>query len=329
MPPPSAVEAHYVAQQRQAQAAVLLARRQWRRLSPDLSEWDRIVDPLVAVLAAAQLGAARAGEAYVPLALAEVGVDVPVAAAGRAEGFAGIAADGRPLASLLYSAVVRVKDSYAGGLQAPQALAAGEQWLGTIVRSEVADAARGAVQVAIAARPRVGYTRMVNPPCCQRCAVLAGKFFKWNTGFKRHKNCDCRHVPSTQEDFGGLVSDVHPDQIKDLTVGQRKAVGDGADLNQVINAHRKGARSSDGMTTSEGTTRRGYASYVKREAARQRGEIAKEAVSRSSGRRNVTRTGPRLTPDAIYRLAATREEALHLLAKNGYIVGDIRKVAGL
>lgn len=85
------------------------------------------------------------------------------------------------------------------------------------------------------------------------------------------------------------MSEISAHQVKDLTVAQRKAVSDGADLSQVINAHRKGARSSDGMTTSEGVTRR-------------HGQPA------------------RLTPAAVYRVSSTREEALRRLRDNGYLL---------
>ncbi|MBK6887020.1 MAG: hypothetical protein IPH03_11745 [Tetrasphaera sp.] len=41
-----------------------------------------------------------------------------------------------------------------------------------------------------------GYIRVLSPPSCDRCSVLGGKWFKWNTGFARHPGCDCKHVPA-------------------------------------------------------------------------------------------------------------------------------------
>lgn len=288
MPPPEATVEHYAAQQRQAEAAVILTRRQWSLMSPTLDEWPRIVNTVTAIVAAAQLGAARAGAAYVPLALAEAGYEGP-ADIVRPEAWSGVASDGRPLDSLLYSAVVHVKQSMARGAPAPVALRDGGAWLGALTRTQVADAARGAAGAAVAVRDGVGWTRMVNPPCCQRCAVLAGKFFRWKEGFLRHPTCDCRHSPVTEDGFDGYTSNVAPDQIRDLTVAQRKAMNDGADVNQVVNAHRAGRRSSDGMTTSEGT------------------------------RFGTARRRTRLTPEAIYRVSATRQEAVALLRRNGYV----------
>lgn len=284
---------HYAAQKRQAEAAVILSRRQWRKLDPaDIAgSWARIVQRLTLIVGSAQLGAARAGAAYVPEALQE---DIPADGSVNPNRWSGVASDGRALDVLLYSAVVRTFDHLGSGDMPAESLAAGADWLETLVRTQVADADRGAAGVAIASRERVGYVRMVTPPCCQRCAVLAGKFSRWNVAFQRHPKCDCRNVPTTGGIPHGLTANIGADQIRDLTIAQRKAVTDGADLNQVINAHRAGRRSSDGMTTSEGTTRRGLAG--------QRG------------------TAQRLTPEAIYRVSATREEAVARLRSNGYLL---------
>lgn len=283
---------HYAAQQRQEEAAGLLTAREWRSMdAADLdAAWARIVSRLLLIVGSAQLGAARAGAAYVAQA-----VDVAPVAQVRPEAWAGVASDGRPLDSLLYSAVVHTKALIGRGYAPDAALLAGGSHLDMLTRTQVADASRGAAGVGIAARPNVGWVRMVNPPCCQRCAVLAGKFFRWNEGFKRHPRCDCRHVPTQGGQApAGYSPDIAPEQIKDLTAAQRQAISDGADMNQVINAHRAGARSANGMTTSEGTTRRGLA-----------------------GSRGARR---RLTPEGIYRMSSTREEALRRLRENGYVL---------
>lgn len=286
---PDAVAAHYVAQQRQSAAAALIIGELWRKMRGDDFDrsWAILVDQLVAVLGAAQLGAARAGAAYVPIALAQTGYTDRAAVTVIPGRFAGIASDGRPLGSLMYSAVIRAKITATAGVDPPAALAAGGQWLDQVVRTQVADASRGAAGVAIAARPRVGYVRMINPPCCQRCAVIAGRFFRFNTGFNRHPGCDCRHTPVTEDAADGYTDRVSPAQVKDLTQAQRQAITDGGDMNQVINARRAGRRSSDGMTTTEGTTRR---------------------------------SGSRLTPEGIYRVSASRDEVLRRLRDNGYVL---------
>lgn len=317
------VEQHYEAQARQQEAAALLVARQWRRMDPeDLDRsWAQIVARLSLIVASAQLGAARAGVGYV----AGI-VDVEPDAQVDPSAWAGVASDGRPLDSLLYSSVVHTKALIGTGRDPREAVVAGGDWLDMITRTQVADASRGASGAAITTRRQVGYVRYVSPPCCPRCSVLSGKYFKWNDGFLRHPRCDCRHVPAQGGQIPeGFTDDIPADQIRGLTKAERAAIDDGANVNQVINSR----RGRTGMTTSEGTTRRGYASYVRREVARQRGEIAHETISRSGklAARNVRRTKPRLTPESIYRVADSREEALRLLRVNGYVVGDIRRIA--
>lgn len=279
MPTPDAVRSHYRAQLRQAEATTILARRSWAkvRLTDLDGSWSAVAARMTAVVAAGQLGAARAGAAYVPQVTA---VD-PVAAVVP-EALAGVASDGRGLESLLYGAVVHVKDAVSRSQDNP--LDVGRRWIDLLVRTQVADAGRGAAGIAIAATPGMGWVRMVSPPCCSRCAVLAGKFFRYNDGFQRHPGCDCRHVPCTRSDADAFQSSVPLEQVRDLSAAERKAVSDGADLAQVVNAR----RGSDGMTTTEGTTRRTF-------------------------------PGQRLTPDAIYKVSATRDEAIRRLRENGYL----------
>ena len=199
-----------------------------------------------------------------------------------------------------------------------------------IVRSKTDKKDGNAAKLAITARPSVKYVRMVNPPCCQRCAVQAGKLFKYNQGFQRHPRCDCFHIPYAESNPFDPGVNIGPEDVKDLTKVQRQAIGDGADMNQVINSRR--GRTADGLYTSEGTTRRGWNSYVQRTLAKQRGEFAKETAT-TVGQRGyvkkyvVRRTGPRPTPEAIYKFATSREDAIKLLAANGYIVADLSKVA--
>jgi hypothetical protein len=293
MPLPDAAVAHYAAQQRQVQATVLLVQRLWRQITGGNldEEWAGIAHRLTLIVGAAQLGAASAGAAYVPAVLAEIGQSVDPDAEVNPKAWAGVASDGRPLESLLYSPVVQTKESLAGGMALQGALQAGSESLKKIVATQVQDAGRGAASVAIAARPGIGWTRVEGTPCCQRCAVLTGKWFKWNQGFLRHPHCSGRHVPCPHEDHAELAQKIRPDQIKDLTDAERKALAEGADLNQVINARRK----RSGLTTAEGTTRRGL-------------------FGRQSGGK------PRLTPDGVYRLSATREEAVARLKANAYLI---------
>lgn len=316
-----------------AQGVLLLVRRQWDRMA-SLDDWPSIAPRVALLTAAGQAATARRAAEWTGETLADLGAPQAVATVNP-QAFVGIASDGRPLDSLLYSSVVHARNTYADPVQQ---LASGREWLGMLSRTMVADAGRGAASVAITATPRAGYVRAVQPPCCQACAVLAGRTYGWGVAFERHPSCDCVHVAR----YGDLVTDDYtydpqPGDIHDLTAGQRKALEDGGDISQVINAYRglTPSQRAKTFTTTEGTTKRGWYAYVMREAARQRGEVVAFTNATSTGRRGavanytVRRTAPRLTPDAIYRVAENREEAVRLLARNGYLSGSLRDVARL
>src|SRR5574337_646479 len=221
---PEAASSHYRAQQRLTVATLARTRREWATMGEDFDASWRTVGPRLSLLvASAQTGAARDGAAYIPEALAEQGHAIDPVGSVIPEALAGIAADGRPLDSLLYGAVVKAREADADSLA--QRLAVGGQWLDMAVQTTIADTARQAASVSIAARPKTGWIRMVNPPCCQRCAVLAGKLFKWNQGFQRHPRCDCRHIPHAESDPLDPDIFIGPEDVKDLTKVQRMEIG--------------------------------------------------------------------------------------------------------
>jgi len=320
----------YSEQVRLADAAALMAARQWEKLGSDLDKWPAIAGRLALIVSGAQVRAASNGITYV-----EDQVGPPVAKV-RAAAFGGWASDGMPLDSLLYGSVVQSRLKFGSGMTDEQVMAFCGNWLSMAVQQQVLDAGRGATGVAIAATPRTGWIRYVHTPCCQSCAVLAGKFFKWNAGFERHPRCKCTHHPVSEDAPEGFTSGITPDQIHDLTDAQRRAIADGADMNQVINAYRGMTPSMRGrmITTTEGTTRRGWASYVKRTRARLTGEQVAETAKNVGQRGYIKnyverRTKARPSPELIYAQDISREEAVRLLARHGYIVGDLKQVARL
>lgn len=302
MQAPARASEEYEAQKRLTLATTLAVRAQWGRMGGDwVSSFASIGPRLAAILAAGQVMSARSGAAYVPEVLEEQGMTPEPQGRVNANAFAGRAADGRPLESLLGMAVVRSK---VGG-----ALEAGESFLDQVVQTELEDAHRGAIQAATVARPRTGYVRMVNTPCCKDCAVLAGKFFRANTGFLRHPNCRCFHLPTT-DPASKYATYPDPSEITGLTEGERKALDAGGDYSQVINARRGAAKNK--MTTSEGTTRRGVAYDAL--GGDRRTDV------RRPGERVRRTTRQRLAPDGIYRLASDEAEAIRLLKANGYLL---------
>lgn len=193
-----------------------------------------------------------------------------------------------------------------------------DNWqLDRMVMSLVADAARAAESVSIASRPRVGYVRYVSPPCCSRCAILAGRFYRWSSGFRRHPGCDCTHLATT-DPRSEFLQNPHDLVDKGLVTGiskaDQKALADGADLNQLVNFKNGSIRRLNfgpGRTvtvTDAGTTSRGI-------AGARLGDL--QAVE---GSRYRVSSRLRLTPDAIYRAASgDRATALRLLKLHGYI----------
>lgn len=191
MATPDAVRRHYAYQQRIAAATITAARSTWRQVSIDDLDgsWLTAGRRLFTLTSTAQQAAAIDGAAYVPLALDEIGIDAPPVGRVRVDPLVGVASDGRPLDSLLRGSLIRTKELVGAGASSTEAMAGGLISLERILQTQLADAGRAAASVAIAARPRVGYVRMLQTPSCSRCAVLAGKWFRYNQGFQRHPRC--------------------------------------------------------------------------------------------------------------------------------------------
>jgi len=189
--------------------------------------------------------------------------------------------------------------------------------LDRLVMSLVADAARGAESVSIATRPRVGYVRYLSPPSCSRCAILAGRFYRWSSGFDRHPGCDCTHLPTTdpRSEFRQNPHNlVDKGLVTGLSKADRRALADGADLNQLVNAKNGSLRRVNFgpgrtvTTTNAGVTSRGI-------AGKSLGDLQTTA-----GSRYRVSSRMRLTPDSIYRAAdGDRATAMRLLKLHGYI----------
>lgn len=316
---PDAAIAHYKQMQRMQGLVVLAAANLWSETSlSDLSgSWAAQVPLLLPILSGVQVKAAAAGASYGAETLAEQGLYEPPQHFVNPSAFGGIASDGRTLEGLLYSAVPHVKVLIGGGMAPQQALAQGGKFLTTITRTQVADAGRGAASVDTATRRNTGYVRMLNPPSCSRCSVLAGRFYRWNAGFRRHPRCDCIHVASTQGAIEGgksegLMHDPYEyfkslspdDQDKAYTKAGAQAIRDGGDIFQVVNSRR-------GMS---------YAGESKDGTRRGQKVTSGNTTEGTSKRGNFGRNGPRLTPEAIYGKGLSREATLAELERFGYIL---------
>jgi hypothetical protein len=327
--PAELADAYYVAQQSRTRRVTDRVQQLWRELDRrHLSDsWHYYVGPeIIRAVSLGQFASAAAADAYVQSVIQAGDLASKPAGSVQASAFAGSAADGRPLDSLLYLPVITTKQSIAAGVEDVQALLSGLNQLLRMAASEVTEAGRGATGVSIAGNRMInGYIRVVNPPACARCIILAGREYGWNTGFLRHPHCDCVHLPAkliargrhhpgafdSKEYFKGL-SKAEQDRI--FTRAGAQAIRDGSSISSVVNA-RRGMYTTRGVrATREGTTRRGL--YFQREFLRLQRE---GKVPRSSSGRGYRLRGPRLLPEEIYRLAATRDEAIALLQRYGYI----------
>lgn len=233
-----AVSDHYRTQQRLITATLLLVRGEWSKMGENFdTSWARVGPRLALLTASAQVGSARNGIAYVGSVLEEQGTPVEPVARIQPRALAGVASDGRPLGSLLYGAVIHARTAKADSL--PERLRVGGLWLDRLVKTQVADASRDAARVAMTARPGVQWVRIVAPPCCQRCAVLAGRVYRYSQGFDRHPGCDCSMLPQTVANPDAVGIKIGPDDVKDLTRKQRQAIADGADFNKTINDYNR------------------------------------------------------------------------------------------
>lgn len=153
-----------------------------------------------------------------------------------------------------------------------------------LVESLVQDAGRAAESVAVATRTEIGWVRQLTPPSCSRCVVLAGRIYRYSDGFLRHPGDDCITVPVKEGDDTRVEEPlelVRKRQVRGLSKADIKALEDGADFGQVVN-------------------------------------VRSRKAGLSEAGRVLARAG-RPTPEGIYRSTGSRDEALALLKRHGYI----------
>lgn len=200
--------AHYRRQQILARRATETAQRAWDKVDTDdiAGTWLDLVGIAADAVSAAQFLAATGIDAYVDSVLEEQGLDIDRAATVQPRAFAGVASDGRRLHDLLLRPAVAAKTRIQAGLSPVEAVQKAAGDLVRIAATQVQDAGRAAAATAVAARPAVdGYVRKLQTPSCDRCTVLASRFYRWSSGFRRHPICDCIHIPSTRANSRDLI----------------------------------------------------------------------------------------------------------------------------
>ena len=328
---PEAALSYSALQRSEIGAAVAATSRLWRRMGSDFdASYAKFEPSLLAVLFTAQERIADGALAYVPDVLGEVGgaVDAPLYESAGSR-FVGVAGDGLPVASMAYGAVIQAKLGVAAGLEPGVALARAGQHLNLAAGTMLSDTGRAAEKVSGGAHRVKLWTRMLNPPSCGRCVILAGKTTSHREPFLRHPGCDCRNVPSTEDAGDDVRTDPHAYLSELSEADQNRVLGskangqafrDGADMNQLINAYRKsgGVRPAQihGRNikyTREGTTRRGRAYWTMSDA-----QYIKDQGVFKDNSMYFRHKSPRLMPETIYSIAKDQADAKRLLKLYGW-----------
>ena len=289
MVPQAATDQYRIQQAIAATTASSLAKL-WRQLGADFSlDWLRVRPQMLRVMQAGRLATVEAALPYMQAVLDETGQVGPPTGVLVASRFTAAAPDGRLMLSLFDEYLIATKVAVAGGASSVEALAGVGRLFTSMNLTVLADTRRQVFHADLIQRPRVsGYTRMLNPPSCSRCIVLAGKWFGWNKGFQRHPRCDCIHIPSSEALAGESMLDPKEyfdslssaQQDATFTKSGARAIREGADIGRVVSRQRMPS-----------------------------------ALSRPKGSKPV-----RLTVDDIYRVAGSRSNAIRLLTQEGFIL---------
>lgn len=307
----------------------------WRGMSADSIEDDllghagaQIADAVVH----GQLTVADAAQAYIAAQMAAQGGSALAEAALVATAFAGVAPDGGPLETLLFLPAIGVRRRLTAGMSPEEAMLGGLADMARYASTSVADAARSADQVGMAAnRGCVAYVRVVQLPACSRCIILSGRMYTYSEGFLRHPLCDCETIPLREHEWPDVPT---PKQLFDrlstaeqqrvFTNAGARAVRQGADVGQVVNARRGMSTAHlfgrDLQVTSEGTTKRGLYGSRMRRAGGEFARLPGQRFGQATSMRYTRVTAPRLMPEQIFDMTDNRAEQVRLLRRNGYLI---------
>ena len=300
--------------------AVRAADKTWKGVDPRLvrDSWNRTNADFLTLFATLQMRAASSAMDASTLMLAEQ--DDYVRPDGIANPMAfgtGFAPSGIDLESYFSIPVTRTLQAIKSGVGESDAMQIGRATLRQMSTQALEDTSVSAMGVSITQRAGVGYVRVESPDCCPRCAILAGKYFRHSQNFLRHPKCHGTTIPCKGRDKAekqGWITDPmdrfnrmsEAEQDRVFGHADAQAIRDGADISQVVNAHRgmrPVGRGNISMTTSEGTSRYGWSRMIR-----------KYEYGQKQRRR--------LTPEGIYSFNLPREQTIELLKREGYILPD-------
>ena len=296
------------------------ADKTWKGVDPRRvrDSWNRTNVDFITLFAALQTRAASDAIDSSTLMLAEQ--DDYVRPDGIANPMAfgtGFAPSGIDLESYFSIPVTRTLQAIKSGVGESDAMQIGRATLRQMSTQALEDTSVSAMGVSITQRAGVGYVRVESPDCCPRCAILAGKYFRHSQNFLRHPKCHGTTIPCKGRDKAekqGWITDPmdrfnrmsEAEQDRVFGHADAQAIRDGADIYQVVNAHRgmrPVVRGNISMTTSEGTSRYGWSRMIR-----------KYEYGQKQRRR--------LTPEGIYSFNLPREQTIELLKREGYILPD-------
>lgn len=259
------------------------------------SSYAAIAGPLAATVREGMAATVATTTDYTPHLLSTMGIVAPPAGQINPAAFLDRAPNGTPIEQLLSGSTRVAKTAVGRGVSSRAALGQAQVWLTGVLLTVLADTGRGVMGADIAQRRALaGYVRVVNGSACADCMILAGKFFRWNSGFERHPRCQCRHVPAPSKKYAedhGLISDPYEgffglseaDQDRVFGEVQARAIRDGADIYRTVNVSKRG------LGTAASNARYG--------------------------------TPNRLTLEQIYERSANRDIAIRIMRGQGYITG--------
>lgn len=337
---PSSASDYSRRQRAEIKAALAAIDYEWSRMGVggdfDIA-WSRISSNVEAILRRAQRRLIRQAVAYTPAVLEDTGqLDsmLPLAEINPA-GLVGLTGAGMPVGYVTSYAPIRAKQAVEKGADPFAALTQAGNWLAMTAMTTLSDTGRAVESLGMYAHETDYYVRMLVPPSCGRCVILAGRRYRLRDAFPRHPECDCRHIPASEALAGDLTVDprAYFDSLDEA--GQAKFVGskanaaavrDGADINQLVNAYR---RSRAGLSIAQTPLEKRYGLKFTTAGATDRSWTAQQQVG--LGQRSAVRSATpraRLMPESVYANAASRDDALQMLRSNGWILDPDARRAG-
>lgn len=258
---PKAASEQFDTQQRIAAVTAVAMANAWRRVGDDFDAgWSNVRTQAIATMQLGRAATIHRASPYIADVLRGTGqAAAPVGVLNPAR-FLEYAPNGMPVSATLDAAPLKAKHAVGLGMSAFQARELVGRWLTGTSLTMLADTRRDVYQADIIQRPTVtGYVRMVHAGACNRCIILAGKWFRWNDGFERHPNCYCTHIPAAEQTSGDLRTDPYEyfhsldEKAQNRAFGKHQAQGirDGGDIYRVVNSK------TAGMSTVGGATSRG------------------------------------------------------------------------